>query len=36
MAQGIADGVDGLTVDELIPKDPRRAHCRLRCHVTGS
>ena len=34
MAQGVADGVEGLTVDELIPKDPRRAHCRLRCHVT--
>jgi predicted ArsR family transcriptional regulator len=33
MAYGIADSVDGLVIDELIPKDPRRAHCRLRCHV---
>lgn len=33
LAQGVADSVEGLTIDELIPKDPRRAHCRLRCHV---
>jgi predicted ArsR family transcriptional regulator len=33
MAQGIAEGLDGLEVDELVPKDPRRAHCRLRCHL---
>ena len=33
IAYGIADSVDGLVVDELIPKDPRRAHCRLHCHV---
>jgi hypothetical protein len=33
IAYGIADSVDGLVIDELIPKDPRRAHCRLRCHV---
>ena len=36
LAQGVADSVEGLTVDELVPKDPRRAHCRLRCHVTGT
>ena len=33
MAYGIAEAVGGLVIDELIPKDPRRAHCRLRCHV---
>ncbi|MFN8038847.1 MAG: MarR family transcriptional regulator [Acidimicrobiales bacterium] len=33
MAYGIAEGIDGLEVDELVPKDPRRAHCRLRCHL---
>jgi predicted ArsR family transcriptional regulator len=33
IAYGIAESVDGLVIDELIPKDPRRAHCRLRCHV---
>ena len=33
MAYGIAEAVGGLIIDELIPKDPRRAHCRLRCHV---
>jgi predicted ArsR family transcriptional regulator len=33
LAYGIADSVGGLVIDELIPKDPRRAHCRLRCHV---
>lgn len=33
MAYGIAEGIDGLVVDELLPKDPRRAHCRLRCHL---
>ena len=33
VAYGIADSVGGLVIDELIPKDPRRAHCRLRGHV---
>ncbi|MGH3469938.1 MAG: helix-turn-helix transcriptional regulator [Thermocrispum sp.] len=33
VAYGIADSVGGLVIDELVPKDPRRAHCRLRCHV---
>ena len=33
MALGLAEGIDGLEVDELIRKDPRRAHCRLRCHL---
>ena len=30
LAQGIAESVGGIRVDELIPKDPRRARCRLR------
>lgn len=33
MARGMAEGIDGLEVDELVPQDPRRAHCRLRCHL---
>ena len=36
MAYGIAERIDGLEVDELVPKDPRRAHCRLRCHLEPS
>lgn len=35
LAQGIADAVGGLAVEELVPRDPRRAHCRLRCRVVG-
>jgi predicted ArsR family transcriptional regulator len=30
---GAADALDGLVIDELVPRDPRRAACRLRCHV---
>lgn len=33
MAYGVAELVDGLVIDELVPRDPRRAGCRLRCHV---
>lgn len=33
LARGLAEGAGGLTVDELVPKDPRRAGCQLRCHV---
>jgi predicted ArsR family transcriptional regulator len=36
MAYGIADTVEGLVIDELVRKDPRHAHCRLRCHVDAS
>ena len=36
MAQGLAEGLDGLVVDELVPRDPRRANCRLRCHVEAA
>ncbi len=34
MAEGVADAVEGIEVVELIPKDPRGAHCRLRCRTT--
>jgi len=33
LALGAADALDGLVIDELIPRDPRRGACRLRCHV---
>lgn len=33
LARGVADAVGGITVDELVRKDPRRAHCRLRCRT---
>ena len=33
IATGIAEAVGGVVVDELVPKDPRRAQCRLRCHL---
>lgn len=36
IARGIADNLDGLVVDELVIKDPRRARCRLRCHVEAT
>lgn len=34
IAQGIAELTDGrVSVDELVPHDPRKANCRLRLHV---
>ncbi len=36
MAYGVAEFVDGLVIDELAPNDPRRANCRLSCHVVRS
>jgi predicted ArsR family transcriptional regulator len=33
IAQGFADVIGGVVVDELVPTDPRRPACRLRCHV---
>jgi hypothetical protein len=33
LAFGAADSLDGLVIDELVPHDPRRGACRLRCHV---
>ncbi len=36
IAYGIAESLDGLVVDRLEPHDPRRAGCRLRCHVEST
>lgn len=36
LVRGAAEAIGGIEVDQLEPKDPRRAHCRLRCHLTGS
>ncbi len=36
LALGAADTFGGIVVDELIQRDPRRAKCRLRCHVESS
>jgi predicted ArsR family transcriptional regulator len=33
LAFGAAEALGGIVVDELIQRDPRRAKCRLRCHV---
>jgi len=35
IAQGIADGLDGIEVDELVPNDPRRANCHLRARLVA-
>ena len=35
LARGVAESVGGITVDELLPADPRRAQCQLRCHLDG-
>jgi predicted ArsR family transcriptional regulator len=32
LAEGFADAIGGLVVDELVPTDPRRPRCRLRVH----
>lgn len=36
MAEGVAETVPGLVIDELVIRDPRRAGCRIRCHVESS
>lgn len=36
IAQGMAENLDGVVVDELEPHDPFRAGCRLRFHLAGS
>lgn len=36
MALAIADGAEGLVIDELVRRDPHRAGCRLRCHVESA
>ena len=33
LALGAADSLEGLVIDELIPRDPRLGTCRLRCHL---
>lgn len=33
IATGVAESAGGIVIDELIPKDPRRGNCRLRCHL---
>lgn len=34
IAQGVAGRVGGIEVDDLVAKDPRKAQCRLRTHLT--
>lgn len=34
LALGVAEAVGGLEVEDLLPRDPRRANCRLRCRLT--
>lgn len=36
LAGGAADALDGLVIDELVARDPRRGGCVLRCHVEHS
>lgn len=33
IAMGAAESIDGLEIDELVQRDPRRGACSLRCHV---
>ncbi len=33
LAQGLADRLEGVVVDDLLPHDPREAGCRLRFHL---
>jgi predicted ArsR family transcriptional regulator len=33
LAHGAAEQLGGIVIDELVPRDPRRGGCRLRCHV---
>lgn len=35
LARGVAQSLGGITVEALTPKDPRRAHCRLRCRTVS-
>ena len=35
LARGTAESIGGIAVEELVPADPRTAHCRLRCHVAS-
>lgn len=33
LAQGVAEAVGGMVVEELVVRDPRHAKCRLRCRL---
>ena len=33
LAHGAAEELGGIVIDELVPRDPRRGACLLRCHV---
>jgi predicted ArsR family transcriptional regulator len=33
LAHGAAEALGGIVIDELVPRDPRRGACRLRCHI---
>ena len=33
LATGVAESVGGIEIQELVPRDPRQAHCHLRCRV---
>jgi predicted ArsR family transcriptional regulator len=33
LAQGVAEGLEGIEITELVPNDPHRAHCHLRVHL---
>ena len=35
IAKGLTEGADGLTVQKLVAKDPRRAGCRLQLRTGG-
>lgn len=36
LAEGLADRLDGVTVEALVRRDPHRAGCRLRCRISPS
>ena len=36
LAQGLAGQFEGVVVEELVPRDPRQAGCRLRFRVEGN
>ena len=36
LAEGAADAIGGIEVESLSPRDPRSAHCVLRCRVVHS
>lgn len=33
LAEGVAEAIGGLQVDELVPHDPRQGGCELHCHL---